>query len=236
MSRAIVKTTPTPSRNFSRKVVKRAGPMEKFFFTNSTLVTQATIPNTYMSAAVRNSFNTFNVFGQSDYSQGASGRERIYIDRLDVNVNLQVVAGTSTVPFLCFGAAMLVRATSDDFINDVSSVDVAPFGTQGSVIGFQDLNPKVASFFARRRFTQTIPPADTFAGTDTDANLSAILQRSLPKHRMMKFTIRRKWLREPENLYLVFTHIKYAYNGTEPVTSAGNCVGWHETYCRYRRY
>jgi len=236
MSKAIVRTTPTPSRSFARKVVKRAGPMEKFFFTNSTLVSNGTIPGTYVSGANRQSTNTFTVFGPSDYSQGVSGRERIFIRQLDVVCCLQTVGSATTVPYSVFGLGCLLLGTSDDIINDVTGPDVFPFGNQGNVTGFQDLNPKVVRYKARRRFVWEILPASVFGGNDTDATLGAIAYRQAPKARMFKFTLRNTWLREPEQVTLLFAHIKYSYDGVASVTDAGNIVGWHETYCRYSRY
>lgn len=236
MSKAIVRTTPTPSRSFARKVVRRAGPMERFFFTNSTLVTNGTIPGTYANGLVRQSTNTFTIFSPSDYSQGVSGREPVFIKRLDVVLSLQAVQGTTSVPFTVFGLGCLLLGTQDDIVNDVTGPDVFPFGNQGNVTGFQDLNPKVVRFASRRRWTWETPPANTFSGTDTDANLSAIVFRQAPKARVMKFTLRNKWLKEPEQVTLLMAHIKYAYDGVANVNTSGSIVGHHETYCSYRRY
>lgn len=232
-----VAQTPKPSRSFARRVVKAAGPQEKAFFTNSTLVEAGTRPNTFVNAAVRESQNRFRIFTPSDWAGQIGSRERLLIRRMDVVVHMYALAGSSELPMDANIFGCLLRGTNDDINENVLSTVQWPFGYQSAVLGFQDINPKVVSFMARKNFHMWLPGIRyTDPGSDINTTALVSMQSPGPTIRRVKFTIRNKWLREPEEINLLFTHLKYGMDQTENVNTSGAVIGWIETYCRYARY
>lgn len=230
-----VPQTPKPSRSFARRVVRAAGPQERAFFTNSTLVSAGTLPNTFMNAAVIRSTNTFVLFGPTDYGTEIGSRERIRIRRLDAVLHMYVSAGSSNMPFHAAGLAFLALGTEDDIDQNTTGPDQWPFGTQGEVVGFSDVNPKVVRYKARRILNRYIPGSD-FQDPGTDANTSSLAYMRMPMYQRIKLTVRNAWLREPEQVELVLTHIKRPMQLGEDPNTSGGVFGWIETYCTYSKF
>lgn len=228
--------TPKPSRSFARRVVKTAGPLEKCFFTSSTMTDPDLIPGTYANSAVRNSENTFNVFTPSDYGVMVGSRERIFIRKMNVQCYLQSVAGIGDLPWNVFGYACLLVGRQDDITDDVILLNGYPFGTIGNLVQFADVNPKVVKQRARKRFTMTLTGTQyTDPGTDVNTTSQVIMDRR--PGRLMNFTLRNLWLTEPEQVTLFFKTQRYSLNSSpENPNTSGSVVGWHETYVQYSKY
>lgn len=230
-----MRQTPTPSRSFARKVVKKAGPQERAFWTNSTQVDPEFIPSTYVNAAVRFSTNSFQVFTPADYSVMVGSRERLKISRLDVNINMLTVRGDSEAPFIAWCYGCLAVGTGDDLQDDLTTIQAFPFGVQSNVLQFQDQDRGVRQR-ARKRFNMIIPGIQ-YNDPGVDANTYNALQYDGRRARSFRFTLRNLWLREPDEVQLVLYHQKTSLNGTvENANLSGAVVGWHETYVRYASY
>jgi len=230
-----VRQTPQPSRSFARKVVRKAGPQEKAFFTNSTLVEIGLFPSTYSSAAIRTSENNFPVFTPSDYGTQIGSRERILIRKLDVVVHTWTLEGSSELPVHVSGLGCLLVGTDDDISQNVTGPNQFPFATQGSVIGFADVNPKVVKYKARKVINRLIPGTQ-YTDPGTDANTTALVQARCPYYQRWKFTIRNLWMKEPEQVNLFLFTIKTPMAVGDTADLFGGIVGWHETYCAYSKY
>lgn len=230
-----VRQTPKPSRSFAKRVVRTAGPQEKGFFTNSTLTsaTENGYPSTFVNFSVVQGGNRFNIFESSDWQATGGSRERCLIRRLDCRVYMFPTPGSLDYGHWATIFGTLLMGTEDSISDQVTAPDTFPFLTQGSVISFADLSPKVVRFAARKYFNMYIPGAPAFTDA-TEAQLTALVNKGGP--RIKTFTIRNKWVTEPEQVSLYFHHVKQAIDNNIPAEGAGSIIGWLETYCRYSTF
>lgn len=233
---AFVRPAAQPSRSFARKVVRKAGPQEKAFWTNSTQVDPEFIPSTYMNAAVRYSMNDFPIFTAADYSSMVGSRERLKINRMDVNINTLCVRGDSEAPFVAWSYWTLAAGTPDDLSDDLLAIQAVPFGVQSNVLQFQDQERGVRQRARRRK--NFIIPGISYQDPGVDANTFNLAQYDGRRAQSFKLTLRNFWLREPDEIRLVCYHQKTSLNGSgvENANLSGAVVGWHETYVRYAAF
>lgn len=236
--------TPRRSRGAStsartaRRIVKKAGPLESAYFTNSTLLdpTIGDTPTSYTQSAVRESnVAQFNLFTEADYSQEGGARERIKIKRFQVDIRLRALMGATLYNVNEYIGLALVLGTPDDITDDVDTQNVNPWGSQASLILYSEL-PRGIRFAKRTHRLMIHPPIGVGAtGTDPDARNHNIVHSNGRSEAVVSLSFKNRWIREPEKVVLLTWSMKSSSAG-EAIGGFAGIAGYHTVRCIYARY
>lgn len=236
----------TPNRRMARTIVKKAGPMERSFWLDSSQANYGDSPSTtYANGEQFYDQKVYQLFGPNDYQQDAGSRERVLVRRLEFrSVFLpprNFTDGTHPLQGNELGF-MLVRGPASVLSNyfDAGFGDANPWGSQGSVTAYEQL-PREVKVLARKVRTyragiQTVSSISggVLPGEDPIAIYLANLQGQ-PFISSMTLRAKNFWLQEPESVWVV-SYRRATKSSTQDADEIGPWVGEHTVQCSFARY
>lgn len=225
----------TVTRRAAKAIVRRAGPLDRRFFIDSTLVdVNSPAPTTYGAASTFVGITGHNIINPADYQDELSGQERVQVSRLKMRLLLRATVGSSGAVYgyhreCC---AMLVAGREDDLDQEFLTLFTNPIGTVGQTVAYGELTRACRVIAAKRIHLFHPPPLSN--ATVNDQLLSTEMHRKYI--RIVNMRVRKPfWLKEPEMVKMYF----FFYVSSMPAGTAANVnalAGNHQVMATFRRY
>lgn len=224
------------SRKTARKIVRRAGPMDRRFFMDSTMSDPSLpAPTIYANNTGTQLVSEHLIIQTTDYQDELVAQERIQMGKIRIELLLRgnpcaAAATWGAHRSLCF---MLVAGRPDDIQGEFVTQLTNPSATQSQAFAYQELNRRSMRILVRKTILIWHPPALTSV-SNTETQLSAANYRASIK-RVVLQTKRRFTMEEPEEVRLyVNTHVPSRPAGNDANTGIVN--GHHIVQATWRRY
>jgi len=234
-----------PSSAAARRIVRRAGPMEKAFFINSTLLNYGNTPPTvYAGDTNIHSQRYHELYGPNDYDQnGGESRERLKVNRALVTMNYfapRNLTDGSYPEMTSHVFALLVASNEGDMATwfDEGVNDANPYGAQTSTAFYESLERGIrvltrAYWRIPHRLVATVGgPAN---GGEDPIGINLSRGQQMPHTGIRRLTAKNFWLREPEALYLVTGRIVLK-SQAQTANEIDTWFGYHTVQVSSSRY
>lgn len=230
-----------PTRRTARAIVRKAGPLETAFFTDSTLSGYGdNAPTTYSPQGSIFTQTIWQIFGPNDYDQDGSGKSKVFVRKAQVNLftfRPQNLDSTLVYEYQGnFFGLMLVAADQPNIDHNFDpAINAAnPWGSQASLQAYQEL-PKGVRVVHRswhKADSRPLASIDVSAGANTYMN--TVMAHNPTS---LIYTLRAKnfWLREPESLWMICTRICMK-SAAQSEAGIGPWAGWHSSQVSSARY
>lgn len=227
------------SRPAARRIVRKAGPQDKSWFYDSSLILIGgddleRHPSVYSGATVESHQHHNLLTASSDIFNGSvSHRERALISSFRVLLRMRAIPSNTLFTTFSHMHFCLWVGTPDDLTDDVAGQDLTNWGSQANLVAYQDKGRGVRMLCSKT--VSICHPPVPVGTTGSDPDVRGVNNIGMQSHRWLTLRVRKPfWMNETEIVRMSIRSHKHATLGSE--TSWAGVSGWHNVRALIKRF